>query len=208
MAFEPFVVTEVEKHGPEALFENLRKVSMLKRPDVFPYADAHISLARMPFSDVSPAQRYVLGDALDRAQHLEWELSRFNVDLFALDGYVTIRTDQSADPIDVLPPVVESMAESDGRRVNIINDGMHRMYVARLEWKIPQVVFIQGVSPEYPYYAYPIPGGGCWDVVQILEGGHIPSGLIKKWHRIPDNKMLYRNFNSSFTNVGGPRGQG
>jgi len=208
MPFKPFVITNVEKHDKAALVQNLRKVSMLKRPDVFPYLKADISLARMPFSSVLPAQRYVLSDALHRAQHLEWELSRFGIDLFALDGYVTIWTDQSPEPIDVLPAIVESMAESNGQWVNIINDGMHRMYAARLEWKIPQVAFIQGVSPEYPYYAYPIPGDNCWDVIQILEGDSIPSGLIKKWHRISDNKTLYRNFNSSFINVGGPRGQG
>jgi hypothetical protein len=80
------------------------------------------------------------------------------------------------------------------------------MYVARLEWKTPQVAYIRGIPAGYPYYAYPIPGDNCWDVVKILEGSHIPSGLIKKWHRISDNKTLYRNFNSSFTNVGGPRG--
>ena len=209
MASEPFVITKLEKHGQAALLKNLRKVSMLKRPDVFPYADAHLSLARMPFSGVLPAQRYVLSDVMHRVQNLEWELSRFGVDLFALDGYVTIWTDQSPDePIDVLPPIVESMSENNGQWVNIINDGMHRMYVARLEWKIPQVVFIQGVPPEYPYYSYPIPGDNCWDVIEVLEGGRIPSGLIKKWRRIPDDKTLYRNFNSSFTNVGGPRGQG
>jgi len=208
MPFEPFDIVDAERHGQAALLNNLRKVSMLKQPDVFPYEGAHLSLARMPVESVLPAQRYVLSDALRRAQHLEWELSRFGIDLFALDGYVTIRTKQSPEPIDVLPPVVELMAESNGRLVNIINDGLHRMYVARLEWKTPQVVFIQGLPPEYPYYAYPIPGDNCWDVIQILEGDRIPAGMIKKWHRVPDNKTLYRNFNSGFTNVGGPRGQG
>lgn len=208
MTFQAFAITRVEKHDPEKLVENLRKVSMLKRPDVFPYAEAEISLELASFSDVLPAQRYVLSDALRRVQHLEWELGRFNINLFALEGYVTIWTDMSPEPIDVLPPIVESSTEANGQPVNIINDGMHRMYAARLEWKKPQVARIKGVPAEYPYYAYPIPGENCWDVVEILEGSHIHSGLIKKWHRISDNKTLYRNFNSSFINVGGPRGQG
>ena len=208
MSFQSFAITKVEKHSPEKLIENLRKVSMLKRPDVFPYAGAEISLEQASFSDVLPAQRYVLSDALRRAQHLEWELGRFDIDLFALHGYVTIWTDMSEEPIDVLPPVVEAMTEANGRPVNIINDGMHRMYAARLEWKTPQVVRIKGIPAEYPYYAYPIPGENCWDVIQILEGSLIRPDLIKKWHRIADNKTLYRNFNSSFINVGGPRGQG
>ena len=203
-----FTITKIERHSPEELIANMRKVSMLKAPQVFPYERAEINLKKMTFDEVLPAQRYVLGNGLHKAQCLEWQLERFGVDLFNLNGYVTIWTDQSDEPIDVLPPVVEAMIEADGSKVNIINDGMHRMYVARLEWKHPQVVFIENVPPEYPYYAYPIAGDNRWEQIAILEDDHIPAGLIKKWHRTKDNKQLYRNFNSSFINVGGPRGQG
>jgi len=44
--------------------------------------------------------------------------------------------------------------------------------------------------------------------VMLFFGSRIPEGVLKKWHRIPDNKRLYRDFNSAFLNVGGPRGQG
>jgi hypothetical protein len=103
---------------------------------------------------------------------------------------------------------VETNNEADGSSVNIINDGMHRMYVARLEWKLPNVVLVRNLAPRFPYYAYPIPGDNPWEQIIIVEGETIPKTLIKKWHRGADNKLLYRDFNSAFQNVGGPRGQG
>jgi hypothetical protein len=209
MSSVPFKIIRVERHSQEELCDRLRNVNMLLEREAYPYKEVEIELRKVSFSQVVPAQRYVLGDALKRAQNLEWELAAKGVDLFALNGYVTIWTDQAGEdtPIDVLPPIIEHSVEANGESVNIINDGMHRMYVARLEWRSPEVVFIHGVPKAYPYYAYPIPEGN-WNEVSILPGSSIPEDMIKKWHRIPDNKKLYRDFNSAFNNVGGPRGQG
>jgi hypothetical protein len=208
MAFQPFAVTRVEAHGPDELIARLRDVRMLKDPQAKPYARAKISLAALDYSAFRPAQRYVLGDNLLKVQHLEWELARHGHHPLALEGYLTLWTDRSGDPIDLLPPVVEAIGESTGEFVNVINDGMHRLFAGRLEWRRPEVVLVEDLPAEYPYYAYPIPGASPWDQVAILEGSSIPVGLIKKWHRAADNKRLYRDFNSAFQNVGGPRGQG
>lgn len=206
MGHSQFEILKAEHHSKQELLENLRKVTMLKDPGAYPYKEADIALRPVTFQEVLPAQRYVLESELKKVQNLKWELEKFGIDLFALNGYVTIQTNQSDDLIDVLPPIIESAPEANGETAAIINDGMHRMYVARLEWRHPEVVFIQGVPKEYPYYAYPIPGGN-WGEVTILPGSEIPAGFIKKWHRISDNKLLYRDFNSAFINVGGPRGQ-
>lgn len=203
---ETFKITGLERHGPEELLERLRKVRLLKDPQAFPYQEARLELKKISFDQVWPAQRYVLAAGLKKTQNLEWELAKYGVNLFALGGYVTIRTNRSEEPIDLLPPIIEAWTEDDGRQVNIINDGMHRMFVARLEWRRPEVVLVRDLPPQYPYYAYPIPDGD-WGAVTIVEGSEIPAGLIKKWHRRPDNKRLYRDFNSAFVNVGGPRGQ-
>ena len=207
MSHAAFKIIKVEHHSELELLEKLKQVTMLKNPGAHPYKYADIVLRKVTFQEVMPAQRYVLESELKKVQNLKWELEARGFDLFALGGYVSITTDQSAEPIDVLPPIIESAPEADGRTAAIINDGMHRMYVARLEWRKPEVVFIKGVPKEYPYYAYPIPGGN-WNEVTILPGSEIPAGFIKKWHRIADNKLLYRDFNSAFVNVGGPRGQG
>ena len=207
MSSDKFRIIEVKKHNKDELISKLREVTMLLDPKAYPYRDADIELRKVSFAEAIPAQRYVLGSELRKVQRLRWELESRGIDLYALNGYVTIRTDMSDDLIDVLPPIVEVSVEANGSPVSIINDGMHRMYVARLEWRLPEVVYIKNVPEEYPYYAFPIPDGD-WREVKIIDGDVIPEGFIKKWHRISDNKLLYRNFNSSFENVGGPRGQG
>jgi hypothetical protein len=206
MAAPPLTITRVKTHVADDLFERLRRVRMLKDRDTRPYAEAKLTLGRMGYDLIRPAQRYVLSDNLLKMQQLGWELARHGVDPLALSGYATIWTEGSEEPVDLLPPIVEAIKEADGRVVNIINDGMHRLFAGRLEWREPVVVLVEG--PSRPYYAYPIPGDSPWDQVVIVEGGVVPAGLIKKWHRIPDNKRLYRDFNSAFNNVGGPRGQG
>lgn len=133
---------------------------------------------------------------------LRWSLRDHGVDLFRLDGYVTIWLEGYDDPIDVLPPVVEQSPEADGSVVNILNDGMHRVYLARMERSPLQCVFAANVPKQFPYYSFPLANG--WNGVEIVS--ELPEGYIKKWHRIKNYKSLYRDFNSGFQNVGGPRG--
>jgi len=196
-------ITQVERHGVDELIANMRRVSMLTQPDVFPYADAHIELETLHTGEIAPAQRYVLTQEILKVRDLRWALRDHDVDMFELNGYVTIRLEGYDEPIDLLPPVVEHSAEADSGVVRILNDGLHRVYLARMERSIIQVVYVRNVPKQYPYYAFPLVNG--WDDVQIVS--ELPEGYIKKWHRIRDYKSLYRNFNSGFTNVGGPRGR-
>lgn len=181
---------------------NMRRVSMLTKPDELPYKDAHIELDTLNTSEIAPAQRYVLTQEMLKVRDLRWTLREHGVDLFALDGYATIWLAGYEEPIDVLPPVIELSAEADASVVKILNDGMHRVYLARMERCPIQVLYVKNVPHQYPYYAFPLVNG--WSDVEIVS--ELPESYIKKWHRIKDYKSLYRNFNSGFTNVGGPRG--
>ena len=196
-------IEKVDHHPPEELFARLRNVTMLKAPEVYPYREAEIALREMPTSLLHPAQRYVLLPELLKVRALRWELARLGHDLFHLGGYLTVWVAGAEAPIDLLPPVVEESREADGSVVNIVNDGMHRVYLARLEWAVPEVVFIRGVPPHLPYYAFP--NRTQWEGIDLLED--LPETYVKKWHRIPDYHTLYRNFNSAFENVGAPRGR-
>lgn len=195
-------IQRVERHSVEELISNMRKVGMLTQPEVRVYADSAIDLETYHTDEIAPAQRYVLTQEVVKVRDLRWSLRDHGVDLFKLDGYVTIWLNGYDDPIDVLPPVVEQSKEADGKTVNILNDGMHRVYLARMERAPIQVVHVRNVPAQYPYYAFPLVNG--WDDVEIVQD--LPEGYIKKWHRIRDYKSLYRNFNSGFQNVGGPRG--
>jgi hypothetical protein len=195
-------VTKVQHFSPEELIKRLRKVTMLKRPDVYPYKDSFISLERVSTNYLSTSQYYILVDELKKVRDLKWALQEHGIDIFNLKGYIKFWLEGRDFPMDLLPPVVEESIESDGSVINIVADGLHRIYMARLEGIIPQVVFIRGIPKDFPYYAYPIAEG--WNKIVIVED--LPEGFLKKWHRVENYESLYRNFNSAFDNVGAPRG--
>lgn len=195
-------IERIERHNKEELIANMRKVGMLKLPDVHVYKDCPIELSVYHTDEIAPAQRYVLTQELMKVRDLHWALREHGVNLFKLDGYVTIWLKGYDDPIDVLPPVIEESVEADGSVVKILNDGMHRVYLARMERTPVQVVYVSSIPKEYPYYAFPLVNG--WADVEIVTD--LPDSYIKKWHRIKNYKTLYRDFNTGFQNVGGPRG--
>ncbi len=197
-------IARVERFPEEVLIEKLRQVTMLKAPEVKVYDRAFISLEKMSPRYIAPPQNYILRGELKKVRELKWALAQHQVDLFKLNGFVRLTLEDSDEPVDLLPPIVEESIEQDGSVHLIINDGMHRVYMALREWVIPQVCFIRGIPKGLPYYAFPVPGG--WDKVE--ERDDLPHGYLKKWHRIADCHSLYRNFNSAFRNVGGPRVSG
>jgi len=198
-----FRIERVEHRSEEELVRRLRQVTMLRRRDVKVYEHADIRLETLGVDRLHPAQRYILVRELMKVRQLKWELARLQYDLFRLDGYLKVWIEGEVEPIDVLPPVVEQWVEANGKTVNLINDGMHRLYLAYLEWIDPQVVLVRNVPREYPYYAFANPTQ--WQGIDWMES--LPEGYVKKWHRIADYKTLYRDFNSAFDNVGAPRGR-
>jgi hypothetical protein len=191
----------VERFSEDELIGRLRDVTMLKAPEIKVYANAFISLENVATESLSPPQNYILRGELKKVRELKWALEEHNVDIFNLNGFARVILEGYDEPVDLLPPIVEESIEKNGRVHLIVNDGMHRVYMALREWIIPQVVLIRGVPKHLPYYAFPVPGG--WD--RIEERDDLPDGYLKKWHRIENYYSLYRNFNSAFTNVGGPR---
>ncbi|MEW6349877.1 MAG: hypothetical protein AB1646_12495 [Thermodesulfobacteriota bacterium] len=194
-------IARVERFPEQTLVEKLRQVSMLKAPEVLVYDRAFISLEMLSPSSIAPPQNYILRSELKKVRELKWALAEHGIDLFRLDGFVRMTLEGDEEPLDLLPPIVEESIEKDGSIHFIVNDGMHRVYMALREWVIPQVCLIRGIPKELPYYAFPVPGG--WDRVEELDD--LPPGFLKKWHRIANYHALYRNFNSAFMNVGAPR---
>jgi hypothetical protein len=194
-------ILAVERFSEEELIKRLRDVTMLKAPEIKVYENAFISLENVATESLSPPQNYILRDELKKVRELKWALEEHQVDVFNLNGFVRLILEGSDEPVDLLPPIVEESIEKNGAVHLIVNDGMHRVYMAVREWVIPQVVLIRGVPKNLPYYAFPLPGS--WDKVE--ERDDLPAGYLKKWHRIENYYSLYRNFNSAFINVGGPR---
>jgi hypothetical protein len=178
----------------------------MNRTDVLVYAEALISLEQIHPNCLNPPQNYIWLQELRKTQELRWSLAAWGVDLFRLDGYVTytVRLAGGEEVVyDLYPPIVEESFEADGRMALIINDGMHRLYLARMEWVVPQVTYVRGIPKEYPYYAFPRPGG--WEGLDLLADNPDPQRYLKKCHRTRDNKKLYRDFQAVFQNVGRSR---
>jgi len=199
-------IIAIERHSPEELIDCLRRVPLLKQPEVLVYHQALISLECLHTDCLNPAQNYIWLEELKKTQELRWSLAAQGVDLFRLDGYVTYTVrlpDGGEETYDLYPPIVEESIEADGTFTLIINDGMHRLYLARLEWVVPQVVYIRGLPQAYPYYAYPRREG--WAGLDLLPENPDPQTYLKKCHRQRDNKRLYRDFQAVFKNVGRSR---
>jgi hypothetical protein len=194
-------IRSVERFPEHVLVEKLRHVTMLKAPEVKVYDKAFISVETVAVRSLSPPQNYILRSELKKVRDLKWALEDHGVDIYRLDGFVRLMLEGHEEPTDLLPPIVEESIEQDGSVHLIVNDGMHRVYMAMREWVIPQVVLVRGIPKHLPYYAFPVPGG--W--TNIEERDDLPPGYLKKWHRIANYHALYRNFNSAFKNVGGPR---
>jgi hypothetical protein len=199
-------IISVTRHSPDELMERLRRVPLLKQPDILVYAEALISLEQIHTDNLAPAQNYIWLAEFKKVQELRWSLAEHGVDLFRLDGFVTYtvrKPDGAEEHYDVYPPVVEESLEADGSVALLINDGMHRLYLARLERVVPQIIYVRGVPKKYPYYAFPRLGG--WEGIDLLADNPDPKTYLKKCHRRRENKRLYRDFQAVFANVGRSR---
>lgn len=193
-------ILAIERFTTDELLGTLRRTRLRGYGGVQPYRDATLELAvGMSPDGLAPAQNYVLTPSVDKILRLRTALLREGVDVFALDGGVYVTTsDDPQERIPVIPPVVEESAEPDGRRVLLINDGMHRVFAARSVKADISVVVVRGVPQEYPYYAYALDGG--WSRVTSLD--ELPDVHQKKEYRQPGNyKALFREFNALFPGV-------
>ncbi len=199
-------IVALERHSIEELISYLRRVPLLEQPEVLIYEHTLITLEQIHTDFLHPAQNYIWLQELRKTQQLRWNLAAHGVDLFRLDGYLTYTVrlpDGTEETYDLYPPIVEESIEADGTLAAVINDGMHRLYLARLEWIVPQVTYIRGLPKSYPYYAFPRPMR--WEGLDLLAENPDPKTYLKKCHRIKDNKRLFRDFQAVFHNVGRSR---
>jgi hypothetical protein len=190
----------VEPFDRSELLSAIRRTRLVGFDGARPYASARLELApRTDGDDLAPAQRYVLRAGVRTIVELRASMLEHGIDIFALDGGVLVRTAAAPDePIPVIPPIVEESLEPDGRRVLIINDGIHRVFAARSLGLPIAVVVARGVPAQYPYYALALPRG--WSDVAELD--ELPDGFEKKAYRDPQNyRALFRDFNAQFPGV-------
>jgi hypothetical protein len=190
----------VEPFDRGTLLSAIRRTRLVGYDGAQPYARAQLELApATDGDDLAPAQRYVLRAGVRTIHELRAALLEHGIDVFALDGGVFVRTSDAPDErVPVIPPIVEESLEPDGRRVLIVNDGIHRVFAARSLGLPIAVVVARGVPERYPYYALALPGGWA-DVAELDE---LPDGFEKKAYRDARNyRALFRDFNAQFPGV-------
>ncbi len=102
-----------------------------------------------------------------------------------------------AGAIPLTSPIIEESTTPTGDKIWLISDGMHRIYTAR-KLGIPiNIILVQNVPPQYPYYAYPLANG--WN--EVIELTEIPKGFHKKTYREKNYKDLFRNYNEIFPGI-------
>jgi hypothetical protein len=199
-------IVQVKNYSEAELRSRLRQVPLQEQPEVKIYQNTLISLECIHTKCLHPPQNYVWLTELRKVQELRWSLQEHGLNMFRLNGFVSYTVREPNGELmeyDLYPPIIEESFEADGTVALLINDGMHRVFLARSEWVVPQVVYVRGIPKEYPYYAYPRPQG--WAGLDMLPDNPDKNRYLKKSHRIRHNKSLYRNFQAVFQNVGGSR---
>jgi hypothetical protein len=190
----------MEAFPADFLLARLRQTRLRGFDGAQPYIGASLELVHgVDTEALTPAQNYVLTPGVEKIVELRTTLLAEGVDIFALNGGVYVVTsDDPNERIPVIPPVIEESVEPGGRRVLLVNDGMHRVFAARSLGLSISVVIARGVPAEYPYYAFALDGG--WSrVTPLME---LPDGHQKKEYRQPANyKALFRDFNAVFPGV-------
>jgi len=199
------------------LEQRLRQVQLLKSDaqgnPIYPYKDAHITFRQVHPDEVNPTTFYLLRQGIEQQRQLRQEFRIHHIDTLALGGAVVYRTEEGTRTL--LPPIVEVQEEEvifknplgDQTyvqpfrvKIPVINDGAHRVYVAREEKVSPVVCVISGALVGFPLYAFP----NHWDDVKIVDA--VPERKEeKKLYRRGDNYALYRNFDSVFVGCSKPR---
>ena len=213
------LVTDIIRFQPWTELEPaVRAVPLLKldrtQQLIHPYRDARIHLREVHPDELSPTSFYVIQRNLDFQKRLHAELLTKGHDTLHLEGLLEIRNDQG-EIWGLMPPVVEVMHEHITHlnahgdidyqhkpttvAVHIINDGLHRVLLARELNRTITVIHVTGAKP--PFYA--LPNG--WDQVQTFtDTPH--SKEEKKFYRRNDCYALSRDF--GVLGCGKPRNTG
>ena len=211
-------ITIRERIEFQELERRLRQVPLKQRDEqgkpILVYQSANIGIRRINPNEVNPTTFYLLSAGLEFQRKLRAELlSKEGIDTFNLPYALRFNIDDGKEHL-LIPPVVEvtprtvqfiprkkeELAFPDHVEIGIpvINDGAHRMFLAREAGEEIKVIHISGVDPNFPFYAHP----NDWERIRVVD--QVPANKReKKFYSHKDCYALYRDF--GVLEVGGPR---
>ncbi|MCA9312955.1 hypothetical protein H6801_04480 [Candidatus Nomurabacteria bacterium] len=177
------MVKIVSETTEQELIDRIRDVALLKNPDIRPYRCAEVAIREVNLADIKPTTLYVLSKNLEFQRNLTATLAGHDLDPLSLSGVAEL--EHQGNVTGLIPPIVEVDAEHGPCLI----DGAHRTYIGRQAGRsIISALWIEGVDPNYPIYAYPN------DWVDIVEYDSIPA--VKKHYREGDYSRLYRDISA------------
>lgn len=182
----------------DELLTRLQQTQLMGHQHPFIYRNAQLSLhSQVDPNSLTPAQRYVLTENCQIIERLYTIFLDHDLDIFSLEGGLWFWLEGQTSPIPLTPPIIEESTTIEGQTVNLISDGMHRVYTAKQLGKPITILQVKNLPPAYPYYAYPLSRG--WEEVTVLS--EFPTGFVKKYYRETDYKALFRNYNAIFSGI-------
>ena len=161
-------------------FERLRQAKLEQADeDVYPYKYSAFETRRMQPDGVLPSSYYVLTARLSFQEALRVRLNEIGIDLFNLPGIVYFEVGDKLRGL--VPPIIEVYPEPEfsGQTVASLQDGLHRMFMAKTIGGVPQTyIVIENADRRYLPYAIP----NSWDEVHVYE--NVP--FLKKRFRQVD----------------------
>lgn len=197
-------ITRIEKISEDKLLKLFQQTRLRGHGQPLIYKDSQLQLLRqVDPTTLYPAQNYLLHSNIKRFHDFHGIFQSHGYDIFSLEGGLLfwVQAENGGEeegPIPLTPPVVEMSRETDGRVVQLINDGMHRVYTAMQLEKSINIIMVNNVPEKWPYYAYARKTG--WHGVEELA--ELPDNYSKKSYRDPKNyKELFRDFNGVFPGI-------
>ena len=207
-------VEVLRKYTEAELEDMIRKVPLIAHPDVFVYENADIQVRSVSPEEVNPTSFYALRRNLDFQAELRTALMEQGIDTLFLQGEeAALELKNEKDEIwSLFPPVIELATERvkyqsrEGEKqyddtveikVPIINDGLHRVMLAKELGSKVNVLYISWINQDFPFYAH----ANNWNQVEVVD--EIPQQAGKKYYLREKNYELYRNF--GIYAVGAPR---
>lgn len=168
-------ITKVKRFPQDVFFEELQGVTLVGRPDVFPYKDAKFEIRWESPANVQPSALYVLRQNLRFLSLLLDDLSWHLGEGGHPDTLIEYE-DEFGESEVMIPPIVELTDFGEW----MILDGQHRSFITRhriaMHGGVTQpMLFISGVSVPFPYS--PLPEG--WTSVDVTD-------------QVPEIKRVYR----------------
>ena len=171
---------------------------------IYVYKDANINFRTLAPHEVNPTTFYVIRKGLEKQRELRNALLEQGIDTLKLDGALEIQNDEGKI-CTLTPPIVEltprlvrfmpslpeeiKYEESVLTQIPVLNDGAHRVMLARELGLEFNAIYISGAMSEFPFYAHP----NEWDRVKVVDD--VPSTKKeKKFYSREECYSLYRDF--------------